>query len=85
MVTPDFLAAQSDEWIARFYAFLYQSSALWQAAGFPDDEPGPARTRLIIRLEDGRHAAPLTRSATRCVPPGSQRTSLPTVRRSCAR
>lgn len=44
MVTPDFLAAQSDEWITRFYAFLYQSSALWQAAGFPD--------------EDGRRVAP---------------------------
>ena len=58
MVTPDFLAAQSDEWITRFYAFLYQSSALWQAAGFPDDQPGPTRTRPIIRLEDGRHVAP---------------------------
>ena len=85
MVTPDFLAAQSDEWITRFYAFLYQSSALWQAAGFPDDEPGPARTRPIIRLEDGRHVAPFDALGHPAVYlPGASGTSLPTVRRSVA-
>ena len=85
MATPDFLAAQSDEWITHFYAFLYHSSALWQAAGFPDDEPGPARTRPIIRLEDGRHVAPFDVLGHPAVYlPGASGTSLPTVRRSVA-
>ena len=85
VVTPDFLAAQSDEWITRFYAFLYQSPALWQAAGFPDNEPGAARTRPIIRLEDGRHVAPFDPLGHPAVYlPGASGTSLPTVRRSVA-
>jgi hypothetical protein len=85
MITPDFLAAQSDGWITRFYAFLYQSPALWHAAGFPGDEPGPARTRPIIRLEDGRHVAPFDALGHPAVYlPGASGTSLPTVRRSVA-
>ena len=85
MVTPDYLAAQSDEWITRFYAFLYQISALWKAAGFPDEEPGPARTRPIIRLEDGRHVAPFDAHGHPAVYlPGTTGTGLPTVRRTIA-
>ena len=85
MATTDFLAAQSDEWITRFYAFLYQSPALWQAAGFPDDEPRPARARPIIRLQDGRHVAPFDALGHPAVYlPGASGTSLPTVRRSVA-
>ena len=32
LVTGEFLGAQSDEWITRFYAFLYGHSSLWPAA-----------------------------------------------------
>ena len=85
MAAPDFLAAQSDEWITRFYAFLYRFSALWKAAGVPGEEPGPARTRPIIRLGDGRHVAPFD---AQCHPavylPGTAGTALPTVRRTIA-
>ena len=85
MVTPDFLAAQPDEWITRFYAFLYQSSGLWQAAGFAGGEPGPARVQPIIRLEDGRHVPPFDALGHAAVYlPGTAGTSLPTVRRTIA-
>ena len=85
MVTPDFLAAQPDEWITRFYAFLYQSSSLWQAAGFAGGEPGPARVQPIIRLEDGRHVPPFDALGHAAVYlPGTAGTSLPTVRRTIA-
>jgi hypothetical protein len=85
MVTPDFLAAQPDEWIARFYAFLYQSSGLWQATGFAGEEPGPAWVQPIIRLEDGRHVPPFDALGHAAVYlPGTAGTSLPTVRRTIA-
>ena len=85
MVTPDFLAAQPDEWITRFYAFLYLSPSLWKAPGFPDEEPGPARTRPVIRLGDGRHVAPFDALGHPAVYlPGASGTSLPTVRRAVA-
>ena len=56
-VTRDFLQAPADEWIARFYAFLYTDPALWRAP-VEDEQPGPARTQPIIRLEDGRQVTP---------------------------
>ena len=56
--TSEFLAAQPDEWVTRLYAFLYLFASLWKAPRFPGEEPGPARTRPVIRLEDGRHVAP---------------------------
>jgi hypothetical protein len=45
--TAEFLEEQSDEWITRFYAFLYHDSGLWELA----------RTCPVIRLEDGSQAA----------------------------
>ncbi len=57
-LTADFLRAQTDEWIARLYGFLFGHSALWRSARFEDEEPGPARTAPIIRLEDGSQVAP---------------------------
>ena len=56
--TGSFLQAQPDEWIARFYGFLHADPALWREPRIPGDPPGPARTRPIIRLEDGRQAEP---------------------------
>ena len=92
-----FLAAQPDAWIRRFYAFLHQHLALWRAPEEPGEEPGPARSKPIIRLEDGsqvppfdaagRPAAYLPGPAALPGPadfPGPGGTGLPTVRRAIA-
>ena len=50
----DFLAAQPDEWLARYYAFLHTDTRLWRPPANPDEPPAPARSQPIIRLEDGR-------------------------------
>ena len=84
-VTREFLQAQSDEWITRFYAFLFTDSALWRAARSDGEQPGPARAKPIIRLEDGRHVAPFDgRDRPAVYLPGPVASSLPTVRRAVA-
>jgi hypothetical protein len=50
----DFLAAQPDQWLARYYAFLHTDTRLWRPPANPDEPPAPARSQPIIRLEDGR-------------------------------
>ncbi len=57
-VTADFLRAQPDDWISRFYAFVHSDPALWRAPRFTGESPGIARSRPIIRLEDGGQVAP---------------------------
>ena len=85
MISREFLAAQSDAWISRFYAFLDQHSALWRAPEFPGDQPGPARDRPIIRLEDGSQIPPFDSGARPAAYlPGPGGTGLPTVRRAVA-
>jgi len=75
LVTGEFLRTQSDEWIRRFYAFLYGHSSLWPAA----------RTVPIIRLEDGSQAVPFDGQDRPAVYlPGPAPSSLPTVRRTIA-
>ncbi len=81
----EFLAGQSDAWISRFYMFLHRSSGLWRAPEFPGEQPGPARARPIIRLEDGSQVAPFgagDRPAAYLPGPGA--TGFPTVRRAVA-
>ena len=56
--TTGFLEAQPDEWITRFYGFLHADPALWREPRIPGEPAAPARTRPIIRLEDGRQVAP---------------------------
>jgi len=74
-VTGEFLAAQADEWIARFYGFLATDSALVRAA----------RTAPVIRLEDGRQVVPLGDEDRPLVYlPGPAASRLPTVRRAVA-
>src|SRR5690348_4378805 len=74
-VTGEFLAAQADEWIARFYGFLATDSALVRAA----------RTAPVIRLEDGRQVVPLDGEDRPVVYlPGPAASRLPTVRRAVA-
>ena len=79
LVTGEFLRAQPDEWITRWYAFLFTRSALWREA----------RDKPIIRLEDGSQVAPFgdeDRPAVYLPGPALSisGSSLPTVRRSIA-
>jgi hypothetical protein len=84
-VSREFLSVQSDEWIRRFYAFLHQDSALWRAPRFPDEQPGPARTRPIIRLEDGSQVTPFdSLDRPTAYLPGPAGAGFPTVRRGVA-
>jgi hypothetical protein len=83
--TREFLVARSDAWISRFYVFLQRDSALWKAPGFPGDQPGPARARPIIRLEDGSQVTPFdSRDRPAAYLPGPAGTGFPTVRRAVA-
>jgi hypothetical protein len=65
----EFLEEQPDEWITRFYDFLYRTSGLWDLA----------RTRPVIRLEDGSQVA---LSETAVYLPGSGASGFLTVRRA---
>ncbi len=81
----EFLQAQPDEWIVRLYAFLFTDSALWRAARFAGEPPGPARVKPIIRLEDGSQVAPFDAAERPAVYlPGPVASRLPTVRRAVA-
>jgi hypothetical protein len=83
-VTREFLVAQSDAWTRRFYEFLHRSPALWQEPG-PGEQPGPARARPIIRLEDGSHVTPFDSAGhPAAYLPGPAVTGVPTVRRAVA-
>jgi hypothetical protein len=74
-VTREFLEAQADEWITRFYDFLYYNSSEWEAA----------RAAPVIRLEDGSQVAPFDGQGRLAVYlPGPVASSLPTVRRAIA-
>ena len=82
-VTREFLQAQTDEWITRFYGFLFAYSALWRAPRSDGEQPGPARVKPIIRLEDGSQVAPFDSQDRPAVYlPGPVASSLPTVRRA---
>jgi len=84
-VTREFLQAQTDEWITRLYVFLFTDSGLWRARRFEGDEPGPARAKPVIRLEDGSQVAPFDSQDRPVVYlPGPVASSLPTVRRAIA-
>ena len=84
-VTREFLQAQTDQWITSFYAFLFADSALWRAPRSDGEQPGPARVKPIIRLEDGRQVAPFDGQDRPAVYlPGPVASSLPTVRRAIA-
>ena len=84
-LTGEFLTARSDQWIGRFYRFLYQHQSLWREPGHSGDQPGPARAKPIIRLEDGVHVAPFdTRGRPAAYLPGPVETEFATVRRAVA-
>jgi hypothetical protein len=88
--TSGFLEAQPDEWITRFYGFLYSDPALWREPRVPGEPAAPARTRPIIRLEDGRQVAAFDAAGRPAAylpadyEPGPAGTGFPTVRRAVA-
>jgi hypothetical protein len=84
-LTGEFLSARSDQWIGRLYWFLYQNQALWREPSYPGDQPGPARAKPIIRLENGVHVPPFdARGRPAAYLPGPVETQFPTVRRAVA-
>ncbi len=84
-LTAEFLSARPDQWIVSFYWFLYQHPALWQAQRHPGDLAGPARSKPIIRLEDGTQVAPFdARGRPAAYLPGPADTGFATVRRAIA-
>jgi hypothetical protein len=84
-LTAEFLSARSDQWIVSFYWFLYQHPALWQVPRHPGDLAGPARSKPIIRLEDGGQVAPFdAQGRPAAYLPGSADTGFATIRRAIA-
>jgi len=80
------LVEQSDEWIARFYEFLLDNRALFRLPRWVRDRPGIARTKPIIRLEDGQHVVPFRGSGQPAAYlPGTTATEFPTVRDAVVR
>lgn len=53
-ISAEFMAKQSDEWVAQFYAFLLGQGALWRRADMRSLR-GPLGDKPIIRLENGAH------------------------------
>jgi hypothetical protein len=84
-LTRDFLEDEPDEWITRLYAFLFDRPALWRAPRSLDEEPGAARAKPVIRLEDGSHVEPFDQEGRPMVYlPGPGASGFPTVRRDIA-
>jgi hypothetical protein len=83
-LTGGFLADRSDDWIARLYQFLYRHPGLWQEPGPGSDAEAVARSRPIIRLEDGTQVPPFDpRGRPAAYLPGPV-TEFATVRRAVA-
>ena len=82
-LTEKFLASQPDEWVAQLYEFLNVTPALSRKPRLPNERVGQARSKPIIRLEDGRHVVPFNASGFPAAHlPGQVATEFPTVRRS---
>ena len=82
-LTEKFLASQPDEWISQLYEFLNMTPALSRKPRLPNERVGQARSKPIIRLEDGSHVAPFNASGFPAAHlPGQVATEFPTVRRS---
>ena len=82
-LTERFLASQPDEWISQLYEFLNMTPALSRKPRLPNERVGQARSKPIIRLEDGSHVMPFNASGFPAAHlPGQVATEFPTVRRS---
>ena len=81
-VTKEFLAEQTDDWIAQFYSFLSGQEALWRAGRYSSEQAGPIRDKQFIRLENGEHVKPFDNDGhpNAYLPPEDE-TNFPTVKR----
>lgn len=85
LLSREFLEAQSDEWVIRFYGFLQEQEALWRE-GRRGKASGPLRSKPIIRLEDGTHVAPFTDDDhSQAYLPSEHKSHFPTVKRNVAK
>ncbi|MFZ4595105.1 MAG: hypothetical protein ACOYOF_12675, partial [Verrucomicrobiaceae bacterium] len=84
-VTPQFIQAQTDEWLAGFYSFLASQEALWRPAAH-HRSAGPLRSKAFIRLSDGTHVAPFHADGTHLayLPPDEGGSEFPLVSRVVA-
>jgi hypothetical protein len=78
-----FLTDRPDDWIVSLYRFLYRHPGLWQERADAGDVT--ARSRPIIRLEDGSQVLPFDgRGRPAAYLPGLAETEFATVRRAVA-
>lgn len=84
-ITPQFIQAQTDEWVAGFYSFLATQEALWRQAAH-HRPAGPLRSKAFIRLSDGTHVAPFHADGTHqaYLPPDEGGSEFPLVSRAVA-
>lgn len=80
----EFIEAQDDEWVIRFYGFLSGQRALWRKperhSGKRTDG-GPLSSKRIIRLSDNTHVQPYTENGEpNAHLPGDFESSFPTVK-----
>ena len=68
-ITRDFLAAQSDAWMARFYTFLHQNPALWREPRFEASSSVPPGQSRLSGLRAGATSRRSTPAG--CRPPTS--------------
>ena len=83
-ITVEFLENRTDEWMARFYAFLDGQKSLWRDGTY-SSRPGILRNKPIIRLEDGTHVSAFddTGKAQAYLSP-EEGTEFPAVKKSIA-
>lgn len=77
-----FMARQTDEWVAQFYAFLDDQKALWRPQ-LGSYESAPLRNKPFLRLENLSHVPPFRDGGLpRAFLPTDEETELPTVRQT---
>lgn len=79
-ISKKFLEAQSDEWLAKFYAFLKGQEHLWRR-GQHGQTDGVLRGKPIIRLESGSYVCAFRGDAPCAYLPPEGETAFPVVRR----
>jgi hypothetical protein len=57
-LTDEVVARMSDEWVGEFYGVAAKHSVLFREGSSKKDTPGELRSKAIMRLMDGTHAAP---------------------------
>jgi len=81
---PEFIAAQTDDWVVRLYIFLSDQGALWQEKDWRN-ATGPLRNKQFIRLADNSHVVPFRAdNVPNAYLPPEGHTEFPIVKREIA-